>query len=151
LIKITLLIILSFSPAFVQAQTDIAFQYDEAGNQTVRELCLGGCFSAKKTKSQLKDTDNLLDEDFAKFSSDDIFSYYPNPVLETLFIKWSSEDYKSIADIQLYNINGQQLQNFSVLKNTSLSINFTSYAKGVYLIRLIHNDGEQKTIKIIKQ
>ncbi|MGO2358726.1 choice-of-anchor J domain-containing protein [Mesonia sp.] len=66
---------------------------------------------------------------------------YPNPVKNRLFI--NSE--KPVIEIQVYAINGKLIAEYA---NTN-EINFASYSKGIYLIKLITKDGTsiKKVIK----
>lgn len=130
--------------------TKITFDYDAAGNQTLRELCIS-CNKAGYKTTAPKEIAALQEEDLQKFSPDDVISYYPNPVREELYLKWELVADKTVTDIQLYDLNGRVLQNYGNLeKNNTLNIPFLNYPKGTYLVVLVYNDREQKTIKIVK-
>lgn len=60
-------------------------------------------------------------------------SVFPNPVKEILII--NSEDV--INDIEIYNVNGKLIETISDVKG----IDFTSYPKGIYFVKLITFDG----------
>lgn len=64
----------------------IRFEYDDAGNQIQRRVCLD-CL-AKNAQGVYKETSQLEDSDLQKFFPEDVISYYPNPVKEELFLKW---------------------------------------------------------------
>lgn len=133
-----------------QAPNKITFDYDNAGNQIKRELCLSCTNPNYKTKD-IKEVTALQEEDLQKFSLEDVISYYPNPVKEELYLKWELVAEKTVTNIQLYDLNGRVLQNYDKLeKNNNLNIPFLNYPKGTYLVVLVYNDGEQKTIKIVK-
>lgn len=128
----------------------ITFDYDNAGNQTVRELCLSCTKANYKTKAP-KEIIALKEEDLQKFSPEDIISYYPNPVKEELYLKWELVADKAVVTIYLYALNGQVLKTYENLdKSNNLNIPFFNYPSGTYLVMLVYNDGEQKTIKIVK-
>jgi Secretion system C-terminal sorting domain len=150
--KYLLLLFIGFS-LLVKAQTPtdkITFDYDNAGNQTKRELCLSCTKANYKTKAPIEVV-TLVEEDLLKFSPEDIISYYPNPVKEELFLKWELVENKSITSIYLYALNGQTLRTFDHLeKVNTLNIPFFNYPTGTYLVVMVYNDGEQKTIKIVK-
>lgn len=130
--------------------TKITFDYDTAGNQTIRELCLSCTKAGYKTKGT-KEVVALQEEDLQKFSPEDVISYYPNPVKEELYLKWELVVDKAVADVYLYALNGQVLKTYNNLEKTnSLNIPFFNYPTGAYLVVLVYNDGEQKTIKIVK-
>lgn len=135
----------------VLAQDRISFSYDAAGNQIVRSLCIN-CQTAKHS-NEIKEVEALKQDDLLKFSSEDSFSYYPNPVKEELYLYWETKDDNALNNIKIYNINGQILQNIdaSKLKNNAQSISFALYPAGIYLASITYKNGDQKTIKIIKQ
>ncbi len=136
-----------------QAQDKIIFDYDAAGNQINRELCLSiNCNKPEYKTTAPKEIDALKDEDLQKFFPEDAISYYPNPVKEELYLKWELAANKSISSVSLFDLNGREMHQFNRLeKVNTLNIPFLSYPTGTYLVVLNYNDGEQKTIKIVKQ
>lgn len=138
--------------AFSNAQQKLTFNYDSAGNQIVRNLCISGCSTTGKSSSEVKDVEALTEDDLLKFSKEDVISYYPNPVKEELYLKWELVNDNKVSSITVYALSGQVLQNFSSTESTDNQvISFGDYPRGVYLVVLNYIDGEQKTIKIIKQ
>ncbi|QSB25551.1 T9SS type A sorting domain-containing protein [Flavobacterium sp. CLA17] len=132
------------------AQQKITFAYDTAGNQISRTLCLTGC-TAKPGK-EIKEIEAITDADMEKFSSEDVISYYPNPVKEELFLKWELINDNKVSSVIVYGVNGQVLKTFSKTDNlNTLNISFQEYSKGIYMVALNYSNGDQKTIKIIKQ
>ncbi len=149
--KYLLLLFLGFS-LFTKAQTQdkIIFDYDNAGNQIRRELCIN-CNKANYRTAAPKEVAAIQEEDLRKFSPEDSFSYYPNPVKEELFLKWELVENKTIASIYLYALNGQVLKTYKPLeKVNTLNIPFLNYPTGTYLVVMVYSDGEQKTVKIVK-
>lgn len=145
---------LKFTKTFPKSETRITFAYDNAGNQLNRVLCLSGCTSklSKSSKETIKDIDAITEEDLKKFSAEDVISYYPNPVKEELYLKWQFAENNYVSSIVIYGINGQVLKTFSKTENINTqNISFQSYPSGVYMVALVYANGEQKTIKIIKQ
>jgi len=132
----------------INAQSNkLKFEYDTAGNQIVRELCLN-C-NARQSKG---DEPNTSEEEFVKFIPDDIISYYPNPVKEELFLKWDIIEETSVKEIQLFNINGQILKSYPINSfETNASIPFLELPMGIYFVQLNFTNNEQKSLKIIKQ
>ncbi|MCV9928320.1 T9SS type A sorting domain-containing protein [Flavobacterium sp. LS1R49] len=144
-----ILILLGFAIT-TRAQKKITFEYDNAGNQTKRELCL--TCTSKNADEVPKEIEALVEEDLLKFSPEDVVSYYPNPVREELYLKWQLVNDNYVSSLMVYNFNGQVLQTFSQSeRNNTQTIPFQSYPSGTYLVVLLYNNGEQKTIKIIKQ
>ncbi|REG97998.1 T9SS type A sorting domain-containing protein [Flavobacterium aquicola] len=146
---------LNFTKTFPNSTiSKITFTYDNAGNQTSRTLCLSGCTSksATQSKEMVKEIAAITDDDLEKFSSEDVISYYPNPVKEELFLKWQQAEDNSVSSIVVYGLDGQVLKTYLENRNISTqNISFQSYPIGIYIVALIYTSGEQKTIKIIKQ
>ncbi|WP_347053609.1 T9SS type A sorting domain-containing protein [Flavobacterium olei] len=149
--KLITLLLFGFC-AFSNAQQKITFSYDSAGNQIVRSLCLSGCNPTGKSAEEVKEIEAVTDDDLLKFSKEDVISYYPNPVKEQLYIKWELINDNKVSSIVVYGISGQVLQSLSRTENIDNQIiSFGEYSRGVYLVVLNYKDGDQKTIKIIKQ
>jgi len=140
---------------FSNAQQKITFNYDSAGNQIRRELCLFGCdplAKSGKAAKEVKGIEALVEEDLLKFSEQDVISYYPNPVKEELYIKWELKDGNYVSSIQVFSATGQLLKIYQLMdRNDSQNIPFQEYSTGIYLVILVYNSGEEKTIKIIKK
>jgi len=138
--------------SFLHAQQKVTFSYDSAGNQIVRNLCISGCSTTGKSASEVKDVEALTEDDLLKFSKEDVISYYPNPVKEQLYLKWELKNDNKVSAITVYGISGQNLQTFSgTERNDNQIVSFGEYPRGVYLVVLSYRDGDEKTIKIIKQ
>ena len=129
----------------------IIFSYDGAGNQIQRFLCLSPtCMSAGK-KAKPIEIATITEDDLQKFFTEDVLSYYPNPVKEELYLKWELIADKNVSSIYLYSINGQAIKAYNNLGTTNiLNIPFFNYPSGTYLVVLAYSNGEQKTIKISK-
>lgn len=149
MIKYYLLLLTISCSLSTQAQK-INFTYDGAGNQVSRVLSLEtGKKADVPTKQEIA---AVKEEDLQKFFPEDVISYYPNPVLEELYLKWELADDNYVKGVQVYNFNGQVLKSYSRSGNdNSQTIPFQAYPAGVYLIVLEYSSGEQKTIKIIKK
>ncbi|WP_430399831.1 T9SS type A sorting domain-containing protein [Flavobacterium sp.] len=133
-----------------QSQDRIKFDYDTAGNQIVRKLCLG-CLESKTSEEEIKAVTDLKEEDLLKFSSNDVISYYPNPVKEELYLKWELINENKVSKIEIYSINGQLVKSIKSLENENSSvIPFQEYPVGTYSILLFYTNNEQKSITIIK-
>jgi len=144
---LTFLIFVIYS--FSHGQDKVTFSYDPSGNQINRTLCLN-CTTSKPAKAN--EIEDITDEDLLKFSSEDVISYYPNPVKEELFLKWELINDNRVTSIQITGINGQVLKTYHNTDNlNSQNIPFQSYPSGVYIVSLTYRHGEPKTLKIIKK
>lgn len=149
--KITTLILFAIA-IFSHAQQKITFNYDAAGNQILRELCLSGCSQSAKQVKDTKEIEALTDDDLLKFSPEDVISYYPNPVKEELYLQWQLTDDNYVSRVHIYSITGQVLNTYQGNERiNNLNIPFQNYPSGVYLVLLSYKDGGEKSIKIIKQ
>jgi len=147
-----LLIILVQFCFSANAQQKLTFNYDAAGNQILRELCLSGCSVSAKRTNDIKEIEALKEDDLLKFSAEDVISYYPNPVKEELYLQWQLAQDNYVTLIHVYSLTGQVLRTYqgnATMNN--LNIPFQSYPTGVYLVLLSYKDGGEKSIKIIKQ
>lgn len=133
------------------AQTNkIVFEYDAAGNQTKRYLCLK-CPSATGKSDQTKEAAASAQEEVLPFSSEEVLSYYPNPVKETLYLTWKFEDYNRVSSVQVFSFLGQVLGSYPVGSGVhELNLPFQNYSGGIYIVVLYYSNGSQKSIKVIK-
>ncbi len=128
----------------------IKFEYDAAGNQTRRFICLN-CL-ARIADSAPKEIVALKEEDLLKFSPNDVISYYPNPVREELYLKWELINENKVSSIDVFSINGQRINSYANLeKENAKNIPFQEYPQNTYLVVLNYTSGEQKSITILKQ
>ena len=131
-------------------QTRIQFQYDNEGNQTARIIC--PTCSARTVKDSTMTAETVTDSDLIKDEEFEQISYYPNPVKEELYIKWVNEDGKYVTGITVFSITGQSMQQYSGLKgNVTATVPFVNYPNGFYNVVLAYNDGERKTLKVVKK
>jgi len=73
-------------------------------------------------------------------------TFYPNPVKDVLHL-----DNVSISKASVYSVLGQQLDVKSFDSTvTSNTIDMSGYSKGIYLI-VLENEGQQQTIKVVKE
>lgn len=92
-------------------------------------------------------TVNIVDE--TVLTIDDAFqnavTLFPNPVNDVLHIKTSTQNYA----IELFNVQGQLIYKRTNNSNNT-KVNYSSFASGIYLMKLTSPDFSQ-TVKIIKQ
>ena len=79
----------------------------------------------------------------------DGINIYPNPT--TNFVNIRNENYqKPISLIEIYDLNGKLVDRIFDISETT-QINFYSYSKGTYIIKLFNQENIIGTAKIIKQ
>ena len=147
--KLLLLVLMLFITSSIFSQK-IRFEYDASGNQILRKWCTN-CLSRESTE-EYKEILSLQDTDLQKFFSEDVISYYPNPVKEELYLKWNLINNNAVSTIEIYSFGGQLLSSLSSLeKEASKLISFQNYPVGSFLVLLHYTNGDQKSITIIKQ
>jgi len=89
---------------------------------------------------------NILDENLgANDFSETTFNIYPNPVKNKLTINTVSSNYS----VEIYNIQGQLINKIKSISETQ-SIDYSGYARGIYLMK-ITSEGATKTFKVVKK
>lgn len=79
----------------------------------------------------------------------DGINIYPNPT--TNFVNIRNENYqKTLSLIEIYDLNGKLVDRIFDISETT-QINFYSYSKGTYIIKLFNQENVIGTAKIIKQ
>lgn len=127
----------------------VSFEYDAAGNQKLRKFIYLP-LAAPRHAADGPD-ENTATKEFTESEYPEI-SYYPNPVRSELSLRWSNTDWKQIKTFELYNLNSVLLSRFpNQDSNQELVIAFGSYPSGMYSLLLTYTNGEQKTLKIIKE
>jgi hypothetical protein len=140
--KLLLLVLLVTTVS--NAQKRIKFDYDTTGNQTERVIC-PNC-GAKVSN------ENPKEEDFIKNEISSSIDYYPNPVKEELYLKWTNKLDANIEAIELSSISGQLLKKSTEMQDKKdTSITFSEYPQGMYVLVFIYTNGERESIKIVKQ
>ncbi len=73
---------------------------------------------------------------------------YPNPFIDKLSIDFSYEKLLLGAEISIYSSTGEELLHQKINKN--LQLNTTSFSKGMYLIKISLDNGDNLYKKVIK-
>lgn len=141
-----LLFLFLFVFSFSNSQT-ITFSYDAAGNQIKRTYNSTG---NRISNEPIKEYKDLTQNDMKKFFPDDVISYYPNPVKDELFIKWEFIEDNKVNTIEIFSISGQSISKISSENKNTVIIPFNNLPSGTYLVILNYEDGEKKSITIIK-
>ncbi|MCF6348070.1 MAG: T9SS type A sorting domain-containing protein [Flavobacteriaceae bacterium] len=125
----------------------ISFAYDNAGNQIKRY------FATPKSANQIAEvTETLVEELEEKQEDISLLDYYPNPIENELTITWAKSINSYVSSIQIYSLNSKLIKNFNPSKNTQkYRMPFQNIAGGVYIIKVLFNDGKQDVFKVIKK
>ncbi|MBV7270232.1 PQQ-dependent sugar dehydrogenase [Winogradskyella luteola] len=75
-------------------------------------------------------------------------SIYPNPAKDELIIDFSATNTSSL-EILIYDMQGKKVTSIAKNTNTIWKINTSDYAKGIYLMKINSENGEQLTHKLI--
>lgn len=130
-------------------QSRLKFEYDSAGNQTKRYICFG-CEARVNPDEVFKDAKTLTEKDMIRDEEQEQLLYYPNPVLEELYVKWANGK-NPVSHIELYNLNGQSIKSITNLENIdTVTIPFFNLPVSYYTLVLNYTNGETKKLKIIK-
>ena len=146
-----LLMLIGFS-SYSQTPKRIKFSYDPAtGTQTQRFICL--CPIAKVANDSIfKDLENISEEDLINDTENEFVKYYPNPVLEELYIRWTNTKNSYLIAIDLYSLNGQLIRHHTNLQNQETSrVTFYNLPDGYYNVILVYSNNDRKTLKVVKQ
>lgn len=77
-----------------------------------------------------------------------LMSVYPNPSVSSINLNVGKQDLKTLS-YQLYNLKGSLLLEEKILGSVT-SIKMEDYSSGSYFLKVIDNQSELKTFKIIK-
>ncbi len=77
---------------------------------------------------------------------------YPNPTENTLNIKLRNQNFNN-ATVQIYNLNGATVYSNTITKDNRnrLKLNVSNFQSGMYIIKVINDNGEVFTDKMIKE
>lgn len=137
------------------SQVRIKFDYDAGGNQSKRYICINCASRMPQESMAVQDSTAISGLETKMLTKNDPISelsYYPNPVLEELYIKWKNEADNYVSEIEVYSLNGQFLRTINGLQDKeSATIAFSSYPQGYYNVVLVYNNGNKKNLKIVKK
>lgn len=132
--------------SYFSAQT-VIFEYDEAGNQVLRGLCVG-CKSSNEASILAEPQSQTISEEVANS-----IKVAPVPVKTNLTILWDIKVKDYIKRIELVTYNDVRVLSFFDVKNTSNNsciFNMESYPYGVYYLKFYLSDGTIYTRTITK-
>ena len=131
---------------YAQNTTKMLFEYDTAGNQVRRELCINCPSSSDRQAAKETVTESL-----EKSVSQDQLSYYPNPVKEELTIQWTKEDEGHVQSIVVYTIDGRQMSSVANLEVNRQIVPFLDFPPGMYIVVIRFDNKKEESIKILKK
>lgn len=73
---------------------------------------------------------------------------YPNPCSNYLYI---SNDEQKISSIELYSISGVLLKKVSPCHKQFVNIDIQSLSTGMYIGKIMLNNGQRQTFKVVKK
>jgi hypothetical protein len=80
------------------------------------------------------------------FVNESLFSIYPNPVADKLYIKPSGASY--VKSVSISNSSGQQVRYFDYMSGESIRL--TGLTDGAYVVKITTTDGKSVTRKVLK-
>lgn len=135
-----------------KAQT-LEFTYDSAGNQIQRELVtifLNSLLSSNTKEGTEEEEETLLPKANSLNENSTIIEFYPNPVIDLLNVEWDPTLLPT--EIMLFDNKGKLLQLKKVYEGTVReTFDLSTYASGIYYIRVFDSNKQSKSYKIIKK
>ncbi|OWP84502.1 hypothetical protein BWK59_04965 [Flavobacterium davisii] len=132
-----------------QQVTKLLFEYDAAGNQIKRYICVNCVTSAREA---VKPVEQVKATDLQEVPEIEQLTYYPNPVHEQLYFKWQNAGESVIVSMHVVSISGQILREFwSLNQKNDLLIDFSTMPSGMYVIMVRYSNGSEKSVKVVKE
>lgn len=147
-ISLTLLLLFA-NVAISQNTLPIAYEYDAAGNRTVRKVIVldkADTSNANLAKDSKGGIDDLFYSDIQQGVQ---MKIYPNPTKGRVTIEIQNAKEESNGVIIVYDSHGKRLISQSFFGISGV-IDLTGFAKGYYIMELQY-DGERASWKIIKE
>ena len=147
---LTFLLIFTSVLLSIPAAAQTAFEYDAAGNCTIKYKTVT---IPLRAQAQPADTTNIESAEIPAALEDLIgnvkITISPNPTKGVLQIDIQNKSAELFVNYQLNQLDGKQIINGKTTDNPLL-LNLSGYAAGVYLLRLTI-DEKSEIYKIIKQ
>lgn len=130
---------------------NLEFTYDNSGNQVKRELVLSiNSMSTNNYEETEQEEDTMLPKSNSLNDNATSIEIFPNPVVDILNVNWNYD--LQIVEIMLFDNTGKLLQLKKVYEGTTReAFNLSSYATGIYYIRVFDTSKQSKSYKIIKK
>lgn len=132
---------------------ELAFDYDAAGNQITRTWICVNCTTFTQPLFAKQQGVVVFQGSAAVNSSEDRkLTAYPNPLVETLNLKWGNPKYP-IKAVDVSTINGTRVytQTYpTVDEQMQVTVPFGKQIPGMYLVRVTYSDGKQEVVRVVK-
>ncbi|HTN17724.1 MAG TPA: Ig-like domain-containing protein [Chitinophagaceae bacterium] len=103
-------------------------------------------------KLKISSVDNYTYSQVRKLTFGNAMSYsislQPNPVTDKLYI--STSDGSVMSEVELYNSEGKKVMHFSQLASGT-AVDMSGLNTGLYMIRILDQNGETQTVKVTKK
>lgn len=123
----------------IQGANEQTFTATQPGNYHVVYSYSTGC-----TGSETSNTINLNPNALSELPGNK-FSYYPNPVIDNLFLKGTANP---TSLVEIMSASGKLIRTIPEIKE-EMFIDFTHFSPGIYFIR-ISQQNEVQTLKVVK-
>ena len=126
----------------------INFDFTDEGQLTYQSVTIFMNFNVTDPADQVYYWDNLVLGEPLGISENPLvkISMYPNPTASVLNLQAAQQ----IKSIQLFNLLGQNVLNKSVNSNASI-LEVAHFQSGVYLAKVLFDNGATQTLKFIKK
>lgn len=131
------------SPDCLPITKCITFNLPNCPQGVVNNNGLGGSRNSKNNTMTNEEWETAIEG----AATESILELFPNPATNELNIKLPNDATSTIESIQVINVNGQVVKTESVISTSLLSIDISTLASGVYMVRTISKDGMTQTTK----
>ncbi|MFT7036770.1 MAG: hypothetical protein ACJA2S_005309, partial [Cyclobacteriaceae bacterium] len=91
----------------------------------------------------------LITGDIDSETLEEGFSFYPNP--GNNLVKVESNGNSSIQNLELYSSNGQTIKRLNFVGAKSIDLDISALERGIYLLKIYQNDGNQFSGRVVKK
>ena len=119
-----------------------------SGTQTLRLTSLGNGFNINWLEISSQVSSKSIAEKSEINSDLQEVKLYPNPVLDYLNVNITS--HKDVENIEVYNLNGQLINQRNAINENSITINTSDLSQGIYLVKIKYLDNKVTVKKFLK-
>lgn len=124
-------------------------------NDTLQSLHVTqtGNYSVVITKGSCSDTSACIPMTITSLNEvtahDQLYRISPNPILDRAYL--SITDIELESNIQLYDLSGKLLEEFTSRGKRRVELDLNQYNSGLYFLKIGNSKGELKTFKVVKR